>query len=72
MFLTIDDFTVEYFVEPGDILILTGEARWVWSHGIAATRFDLVDGIRIDRTPRISVTLRKMKLDLHGVSHDSS
>jgi alkylated DNA repair dioxygenase AlkB len=56
------------FLEPGDVILLTGSSRWDWTHAIPAQSHDVVDGIHIPRTHRISITLRRMKLDENGLN----
>lgn len=53
-------------LRPGDVYVLSGEARWEWKHGIAAREEDWVEGeegelVRLRRRLRMSVTLRRMK-----------
>ena len=43
-------------------LVLDGDARWLWRHGIAARRSDVVDGRERMRETRLSVTLRRAVL----------
>ena len=57
------DFTkdrehVSVMLEPGSLLVITGEARYDWKHGIAARREDVMNGVRHPRGRRLSVTLR--------------
>lgn len=54
---------IEVFMGPGDVIGLQGEARWDWTHGIPYRMEDVVDGEKIERTERISVTLRYMEPD---------
>ena len=37
------------------------EARWDWKHFIAGKKSDIIDGKKINRGVRISVTFRKIK-----------
>jgi alkylated DNA repair dioxygenase AlkB len=48
---------------PGSLLKLSGEARYKWKHSIPARRTDYYDEIKITRSRRVSITLRKMILD---------
>lgn len=52
-------------LDPGDVLIFKGEARWQWTHAIPARRVDVFDGASIERSHRISITLRTMDPDGH-------
>ena len=47
---------------PNSLLVLSGPARWNWSHGIAARKSDVVDGRRIERGRRLSLTFRTVVL----------
>lgn len=46
------------YLEPKSLLILQGEARSVWKHGIAARKSD--NGVKRQR--RVSLTFRKVIL----------
>ena len=45
-------------LEPRSLLILLGEARHVWTHGVAPRHEDFVNGVFVPRKRRISVTFR--------------
>jgi len=45
----------------GSLLVLTGEAWAAWRHGIAARKADVVDGRRIPRIRRLSITFRTVE-----------
>ncbi|WP_421789955.1 alpha-ketoglutarate-dependent dioxygenase AlkB [Hyphobacterium sp.] len=45
-------------LEPRSLLILTGSARYDWTHEIPARKIDVIDGERIPRSRRISLTFR--------------
>lgn len=51
---------IELLLEQGSLVVLTGEARYQWTHGIAQRKSDIYNGIRIDRKLRISMTFRKV------------
>ena len=53
-----DSAEVSILLAPGSVLALSGEARYRWTHGIAARRTDLVAGRRIARDRRVSLTFR--------------
>lgn len=40
---------------------MTGEARYAWEHGIAARASDVIDGVALARSRRVSVTLRTVR-----------
>lgn len=47
-------------LEPRSLLVLTGDARYVWQHAIAGRKTDRHNGQIIQRTRRISLTFRKI------------
>ncbi|BGP13301.1 hypothetical protein JCM10213_001511 [Rhodosporidiobolus nylandii] len=52
-------------LRPGDVYVLSGEARWEWTHGIAYREEDWVQDergevVRVRRGIRMSITLRRM------------
>lgn len=49
---------IEYFLQPGSLMLISDEARYSWTHGIPARKSDLWEGRRHDRTRRISMTFR--------------
>lgn len=49
-------------LEPRGLLILAGEARYDWTHEIPARKSDMVNGIRIARNRRLSLTFRTVNL----------
>jgi alkylated DNA repair dioxygenase AlkB len=50
--------SVSLWLAPGSLVVLQGEARYDWSHGIAPRTSDVVAGIRVPRQRRVSLTLR--------------
>ena len=48
-------------LEPRSLLVLGGDARYVWQHTIAGRKTDRRNGQIIQRTRRISLTFRKVK-----------
>ncbi|KAG0253203.1 hypothetical protein DFQ27_007613 [Actinomortierella ambigua] len=48
-------------LDPGSVLVLEGEARWAWEHGIREHLHDNVDGELVPRRVRVSVTLRRVR-----------
>lgn len=57
--------THEVYLPPGSIIVLSGDARYTWTHGIPARPADYVafkdayaSPERIERTARVSVTFR--------------
>jgi alkylated DNA repair dioxygenase AlkB len=47
-------------LEPCSLLLLTGAARYEWTHAIPARRSDIVDGLRRPRARRVSLTFRSV------------
>lgn len=58
MDLTNDNVKKSIYLEPRSLLILKGDARYKWKHGIAARKSD--NGLKRQR--RISLTFRKVIL----------
>lgn len=54
------DASASIILEPRSALVLKGEARYRWRHEIPARKSDLVEGGRILRSRRISLTFRKV------------
>jgi alkylated DNA repair dioxygenase AlkB len=42
-------------------VVLQGDARWLWKHGIAGRKSDVVGGVRIARGRRVSLTFRHVR-----------
>lgn len=51
-----------YVLEPRSLLIISGEARYKWYHGIMPRKSDVIRGIKRPRSRRISVTYREVIL----------
>ena len=62
---------VDVFFERRMAVVLTGEARYVWRHGIPAVTEDTYNGAVYKRKPRISLTWRKV-LDSNNAVENSS
>ncbi|MGH3848453.1 MAG: alpha-ketoglutarate-dependent dioxygenase AlkB [Pseudonocardiaceae bacterium] len=45
-------------LEPGGLLVMAGEARYGWLHGIASRKSDKYDGRNLSRGRRVSLTFR--------------
>lgn len=56
-------------LQPGDLLLLSGEARHGWTHGIASRCEDRWEGEVLNRGHRVSLTLRRMLHDVHVLQH---
>lgn len=55
--------TQHALLEPRSAVILQGEARHCWLHGIAKRRSDRWQGVRIPRARRLSISLRLGRVD---------
>lgn len=51
---------VELVLEPRSIVVIRGESRYQWTHGIVPRIADEIDGERVRRKVRISITFRKV------------
>lgn len=51
----------EIYLEPRSLIILSGSARYEWQHAIPARKTDVVNGFKIDRKRRLSLTFRTIK-----------
>lgn len=60
MDLNRDAQSVSILLEPRSLLVLRGEARYQWSHGIARRKQDSIDNIILKRERRLSITIRKV------------
>jgi len=56
-----DGECIELLLKPRDLLIVTKEARYLWSHGINARKTDIISNELVTRNRRISMTFRKVK-----------
>jgi len=54
---------IEILLEPNSLIVISDEARYKWTHGIAARKTDVLNNQRIDRRLRISLTFRKVTLN---------
>lgn len=50
------------WLEPGSLVVMQGEARYDWKHGIAARKADMVEGQKVARGRRVSLTFRNVVL----------
>jgi alkylated DNA repair dioxygenase AlkB len=60
------DFTKEkkkhsVYLKKGSIYEMKGDARYLWRHSIASRKYDTVNGIKIERGTRVSITFRSLK-----------
>lgn len=47
-------------LEVGSLAIMTGDSRYLWTHGIPKRKTDMIEGVRYTRTRRLSLTLRTL------------
>ena len=59
--------TIDVLLTVGSILVFGGDARYNWSHEIAKRKSDTLDGKRVPRGDRISVTFRRVNPEYMGV-----
>lgn len=55
----------EIYLEPRSLIILSGSARYEWQHAIPARKTDIVNGFKIERNRRLSLTFRTVILESH-------
>lgn len=60
-FAKTDHTTVDIRLLPGSLTVMRGEARYGWTHEIKPRKTDIVDGQRVQRGTRLSVTFRWLK-----------
>ena len=53
---------VEVLLEPKSLIIINGDARYKWTHGIPSRKTDNFNGYKFDRKLRTSLTFRKVIL----------
>jgi alkylated DNA repair dioxygenase AlkB len=56
-----DEHREACLLERRSLLILGGEARYEWQHGIANRKNDIWQGLKYPRGRRLSVTFRSVK-----------
>ncbi|MGH1339572.1 MAG: alpha-ketoglutarate-dependent dioxygenase AlkB [Aureispira sp.] len=49
-------------LSPKSAVILKGDARYKWTHGIPSRKSDIIKGIKKERTRRVSLTFRRVIL----------
>ncbi|KAF1331698.1 Alkylated dna repair protein alkb 8, partial [Globisporangium splendens] len=47
--------------QPRSLLVMTGPSRYEWTHAIPPRMFDVIDGEKVDRKRRVSITFRKIQ-----------
>jgi len=51
---------IQLLLERRSLLLLTGESRYDWKHGINAVKTDTINGLKIHRQRRVSFTFRRV------------
>jgi hypothetical protein len=51
------------YLPPRSLLLMNGDSRYEWTHGIAPRKMDKVNGVVIPRGRRLSLTLRRVLFD---------
>ncbi|HEY0735309.1 MAG TPA: alpha-ketoglutarate-dependent dioxygenase AlkB [Herpetosiphonaceae bacterium] len=51
---------IPVLLEPRSVVVLQGESRYSWKHGIASRKIDVFNNTRIQRARRLSLTFRKI------------
>ncbi|MCX2485705.1 alpha-ketoglutarate-dependent dioxygenase AlkB [Pedobacter sp. MR2016-24] len=49
----------EFILHPRSVVAISEQSRYQWSHGIPARLADEIDGVRVNRGLRVSMTFRK-------------
>lgn len=60
--LTNKNIDIPVVLAPKSVVVLSGEARYKWQHSIRANKSEIVDGHKIIRGRRVSLTFRKVIL----------
>jgi alkylated DNA repair dioxygenase AlkB len=55
--------SVPVLLDPRSVVVMNGEARYAWTHGIAARKTDEYQGRTIQRRRRVSLTFRTVILE---------
>lgn len=60
---TKDDLKIPITLEPRSLVVMKGESRYFWKHGIAGRKKDKINGVFITRKRRVSLTFRKVVME---------
>jgi alkylated DNA repair dioxygenase AlkB len=52
---------VDVLLKRASLLCISGEARYGWKHSISQKKSDMINGKKVRRTTRVSLTFRKVK-----------
>ena len=50
----------DLYIEPNSLYIMSGDARYKWTHEMYSVKSDTIDGKRIPRSRRVSFTFRNV------------
>lgn len=53
----------QVLLEPRSLVVISDEARYCWTHGIASRKSDIFNELKFDRKLRISLTFRKVHFE---------
>ncbi|MAF97321.1 MAG: alpha-ketoglutarate-dependent dioxygenase AlkB [Micavibrio sp.] len=53
----------ELYLQERSLIVLSGAARYEWTHAIPARKSDVFQGFKVERTRRLSLTFRTMNID---------
>lgn len=53
----------ELYLQARSLIVLSSAARYEWTHAIPARKSDVVQGFRVERTRRVSLTFRTIIID---------
>lgn len=62
----------QVLLRPGDLLLMSGAARYAYTHGIAARTEDVWGGEVRPRQHRVSITLRRMRDDIQCLTEEAA
>ena len=51
----------DIYLDPRSLVIMSGDARYKWKHAIPARKSDVVDGVKCERSRRVSLTYRTVE-----------
>lgn len=53
----------QIYLKERSLIVLSGEARYEWQHAIPARKSDVVNGFKIERNRRLSLTFRNVIIE---------
>eukprot|EP01102_Stenamoeba_stenopodia_P014746 TRINITY_DN4938_c0_g2_i1.p1 TRINITY_DN4938_c0_g2~~TRINITY_DN4938_c0_g2_i1.p1 ORF type:complete len:190 (+),score=31.04 TRINITY_DN4938_c0_g2_i1:625-1194(+) len=56
-----DTLAKQLVLSRRSLLVMKGESRYQWTHGIAYRKTDKVNGVIVPRTRRVSLTIRRIR-----------